>query len=219
MAHADIITIAVKWQMERASIKWRARGAHLENESVPTGEISLGHVVEDSGRTPTDLRDQFLSVEQSDGAEALAKFLNETGDWDGETTSLSADYFWQEQEVVRAIMTSRKFKGHSPADLLREALGDIDVRLDNVDIPERGAPTMLMSIRDTRSAIYLSLWSDKARNAKYRFCARRDCPEHRAGTVPFEVQRRDQVYCQQYCAHVASQRQKRTEERRRKKGR
>jgi hypothetical protein len=163
-----------------------------------------------------ELRESFLEIERGNEAAAL-KFLNRTGFWKAHSNSFLIDDFWNDQQAIRFLLTgkpNKSFAKYSPKPFeflqvaLLESLHFHGIWMwDQAKIP----PTLELEGVGTRGALFVSVWLDLARKARFRYCARHDCPEHKPTQGPFEPNRMDQIYCSQYCAHVESQRRKRAE--------
>ena len=67
----------------------------------------------------------------------------------------------------------------------------------------------VIETEDVVSSILATLIIDHLRGAKVKVCARRDCSNF------FEItSRHEKKYCQQYCAHIESQRRTRKKQKR-----
>jgi hypothetical protein len=161
----------------------------------------------------------------NDTGEVLA-FLNKTGEWEAGATSLWPANLQQEQAEIAAIMLGKKWSSAR----LQSVLDDLEsppygppdeppererppIYIDRIHVPGGRRPGGLeIVVYHTRSALYLTLWLQRVRGEKFRYCKRSDCPDHAVGKTPFPVTRPDKVYCSQYCAYLESLRRKRAEQ-------
>lgn len=157
------------------------------------------------------IRNEFLALPTE--RRTILDFLNKTGEFAlaGETVhpvSLEAVGEWQ--RYLRALMTTPfqewdKIKRHY-------SISKTEVLTDNDQFRLTFSwgshpPEAQLDERMTLRAILATFHIDKARNAKFKFCARHDCLK------PFEEGRADKVFCSQYCAHLESLRSMRTRQR------
>jgi hypothetical protein len=163
-----------------------------------------------------ELRERFLAIEKGNEVAVLG-FLNLTGFWEGQSESFLVEDLWNDQQAIRFLLTgepNESFRKHSPKPFeilqltLLESLQFHGIWMwELAKIP----PTLELAGIGAKGALFVSVWLDLARKARFRYCARPDCPEHKPIQSPFEAGRTDQIYCSQYCAHVESQRRKRAE--------
>lgn len=170
----------------------------------------------------TGIRKSFLQIEQQDVAD-LVKFLNRTGVWERGKRSIPLSEFWKDQDTIRYLLTDRKPEEFSASRrtvqmtferALLEALYVQSVYHQRwLPLP----PTIELAVFGTRGCLYLSVWQDLVRKARFRYCAREDCPDYGPLKSPFEVTRLDRVYCSQYCAHLVSLRNQRARKKRKRR--
>jgi hypothetical protein len=206
---APINFVPIRYLFSFGSGEWRIKSGRARLMSQP----KLG---EPEQYDLWELRERFLEIEKGNEA-AVVSFLNLTGLWERDSESFLVEDFWDDQQAIRFLLTgepNESFGKHSPKPfeiLQRVLLKSLWFRgiwlCDKAKIP----PTLELAGVGARGALFVSVWLDLARKAKFRYCARPDCIDHKPTQSPFEANRKDQVYCSQYCAHVESQRRKRAE--------
>lgn len=210
MAHDEITISAVavlKLDWQAVEGRWQQVGNRFRI-ARGNGEVDLGSICLPHHQTPHEMITEFLAVERGD-IEALLHYLNATGVWDVEVTEPTIESLWEVQDKLRAIVTRKKW-GYTPEVLLEEELGDESSLRVRLLSPERRHPGRIeISVSDTRTALFTAAWVEWTGGIRRAYCARRDCPDHRPGLVPFELTRPDKRYCSQYCAHLESLRQSR----------
>jgi hypothetical protein len=238
MARQLTAQVLIELRPINAGTRWVYRDAQFQQPPLEPDWIAP--ILYPSNADWDELCKEFVSLDMKDTAEVLA-FLNKTGEWAQGATSLWPANLQQEQAEIAGIMVEEEKKkkkkkkkwGSTRRDeLLQSVLDDFyspnygpedeppdesgweraPIYIDHIQVPGRKRPGGLeIGVGDTRSALYLTLWLQKVRDAKFRYCKRGDCPVHAPGKKPFSVSRSDQVYCSQYCAHLESLRKKRAE--------
>lgn len=148
--------------------------------------------------------------------------------WSGKQQVVPLAEIWQHQLILRYVLTGRKPMGFDKSEFwararfaeeLLDALHIHSVtRQGNQPVPIK----VEIAAYDLRGALYLSVWQDLVQRMRFRYCARRDCPDHGLTRVPFEANRSDKIYCSWYCGHIVAVRnirmgkRKRTSRKRRK---
>jgi hypothetical protein len=162
---------------------------------------------------PWEVRKAFLAVKTDD--EILA-FLNETGRFERKADALGLwgfDDFREWQRVVKELL---KPYPRNWLNALSRAVPDQTKRIlfpkdFSGQFQSMGYTShVVITMKETLSALLATVFIDRLRGAKIKFCARPDCKKE------FQVKsnhRRD--YCTQSCAHLQSLRRLRA--RRRKK--
>ena len=198
--------LPLEFELNEVSGEWRLEGESLHWQEQPD---SIGAWPRNEGAT--ELRRQFLSIERDD-VEALLNFLNRTGLWDKYRKEYPLYEFWQEQDTIRILLTGRTLDYWLQSAIERFFRNFLDELVPDQFEFQGKKPVMTYILAETQAALFLSAWLDFARGARFRFCARSDCPTHRKDTVPFELtSRRRRRYCSQYCAHLESMRRNRAQ--------
>ena len=198
----ELHEVSGEWRLEEETLHWKEQAE--VSGPWPRGENAL------------DLRQQFLSIERDD-ARALLDFLNRTGSWDGRT-KYGLYEFWGDQNTIRRLLTRNPPPGHwfEVENFFENFLHELTL---NHVVWQGKRLVASYSLTETREALLLSAWLDFARGAKFRYCARPDCPKHRKNTVPYELtSRHRRRYCSQYCAHLESKRRVRAKAKKKRAG-
>ena len=173
-------------------------------------ELIVGHAAKENpgpGRpmNPWTLRNEFLGLKDTSN-HSLVKFLNKCGEWsdeselgarryssDDKTRIFLASRFWEDRKKIRLAIKEGVSKWHdgpygSGFRLARRA----------------EYPHLLLPEVFCLDAILHSVTLDLLRGVKFRVCAREDCRK------PFPVESgHGKIYCEQYCGHLVSLRNKR----------
>jgi hypothetical protein len=198
------------------STRWRVKGETADEISARGQSYRLDL------EAVRELRNTFLAVQPND-VQGLLAFLNGAGAWTTARLPVSLVEIWQHQAIIRCVLTGEKpnllgktrvWAEQRFAEMLLDALHIQSVmRQGNQPVPTK----VEIGAYDVRGALYLSVWQDRVREMRFRYCAREDCPEHGPTRAPFEVTRPDRVYCSWYCGHLEAVRNKRASTRKRRR--
>jgi hypothetical protein len=164
-------------------------GVLINAVKLPSGyPIGQGFRIGDAWR----MRDEFVRMAPT--VEGLIAFLNRWGCWHSRTIVIP-------DEVLKARLNLRDDLVSPPERWLGKApwfLGHMS--------RTPSYPYSVLRTEKCESAIRLATTIDFLNKVKFKKCARPDCNN------PFEVKsEHGQEFCQQYCAHVVSQRRNRAE--------
>jgi hypothetical protein len=167
------------------------------------------------------MRDLFLAAPRETVSDILP-FLNAVGVWEAGGAELKLSELQEDEKTIRFVLTGERPPSFATArrwavakvnDVVFSKLEKQAMRLNN---PEAPTALLELAVLDLRGALYLSTWQDLLEKSPYRYCARSDCPDHNPTKTPFRANRRDQIYCSQYCAHLVSVRNRRAKQGKRK---
>lgn len=212
MAHT-LTSVDIRLRRYTESPRWTYEGNAFQRLIDPE-DLDLGPFPEDLNLD--ELCQEFLELDVHDSQKVLA-FLNKTGEWEKDENVVSLDSLEEEQVRIRAVMLDEKHRPPQPTfqdalDTLAPPYQRAPIYVERFQAPVGRRPGELeIGVYDTRTALYLTLWIQKLKSAKFRYCKRFDCPDHGPGKRPFSVTRPDKYYCSQYCAHLESLRKKRAE--------
>jgi len=149
---------------------------------------------------PWKARDEFLSLERS--TTDLIAFLNKYGAWRSEWSSVMLPgtggrrpriaipaVFWNEQGRIREAL-KKGAEGWAWGRTL-------------VFRPRLTFPHYVHEDQGCFDAIKTATTIDFLRGVRFKICARPDCAK------PFAADRTNKIYCEQYCGHLVSVREKR----------
>jgi hypothetical protein len=219
MAHETNIYVA-----SQEPARWEIDGdvAVCEVDHASSRSIAADHPPRLMTNDQRGIRKRFLQIQQEDVADLL-KFLNRTGVWERGRRRVPLAEFWKDQETIRYLLTDRKPEKFTESkrsiqtiferELVKALYVQSVYHQRWLPLP----PTIELAVSGTRGTLYLSVWQDLARKARFRYCAREDCPDYGPLKSPFEVTRPDKVYCGQYCAHLVSLRNQRARKKRKRR--
>ena len=199
MSHTKVLPVQIEllpragsWHFRDADFFWRAA------KRQPAQVKPLD---------PWEVRSDFLSLDFEDDKKIL-DYLNRTGAFGGPESSFHRLVFKVHAEEVRRVMTDKKglqtdllnVVGSGPAGTLSAAFL----------LAQDRTPRLTLTARSSMEAVWLSVFIDKAIGTKFAYCARHDCPLHRAGREPFELKSQHRrLYCSYECAHLVTVRRSR----------
>ena len=166
---------------------------------------------------PWQVRKSFLAV--SSDSEML-EFLNQTGSFDGRTTGKAVwgfDDFREWQAVVKQMLRLHPANWRQKLpDIVRDqrklTFISLTSRLPINFLWDRAKPYGVITTQNTLSAMLATVFIDRLRGARIKFCARPDCKkEFRV------VSNHERDYCRPYCAHLESLRRLRARRKRQAK--
>ena len=201
MAHVH--QLPVRYEVWRRQGHWAQKGQWLICDEGWNLEIPYGGDI-------WALRTRFLKIRQGDTT-ALIEFLNSFGWWDEwKDGKVPTSHFWEEQNELRSLLIGEaplEYKNNKESwyeftltDAFRGLLG-----FDRIVVEPNQPPVFGVGVFGLRAILYLSVWSDLVKLARFRYCAREDCPDHKVGTVPFELtSQHKRIFCSEYCGHLVS---------------
>jgi hypothetical protein len=175
-------------------------------------------------------REAFFDLPQSEAA--LLEFLNKVGLFasvsgilghyskefmehvrDNHPTPLDVNGFWRIRDGLKEVLVHQKrFARTSPRRPLTERLSEFIPSFDfyspdlSFGFDMSKVPVGVVTITDGMQLLLATIFTDLVRGLKFKYCARRDCPN-----LFIIESRHKRKYCRQYCGHLESVRKQRRE--------
>jgi len=153
---------------------------------------------------PWEVRKAFLAAGSDD---EMIGFLNQTGSFDGTTTGKAVwgfDDFREWQAVVKKMLRLHpaNWRQKLPKivrDQRKLTFISLTSRLPVNFLWDRTKPYAVITTQNTLPAMLSTVFIDRLRGARIKFCARPDC-----GKEFRVVSNHNRDYCTPYCAHLES---------------